>query len=168
MARKTVLLGLGAALFGFVSLAQAKEAAGARFIKQAIEGNLAEVQMGQLAQANAQSQDVKTFGQTLQQDHSAANQKAIAVSQQLGVAAPTQPNKKQTADYNKMAKLSGDKFDKAFAQHMVMDHKKDIAAYTKEARQKDPAAGYASETLPTLQKHLDTAQSLAKGPPRTQ
>jgi putative membrane protein len=168
MSRKTIPLALGAALFGLVSLAHAKDAPGVSFIKQAIEGNLAEVQMGQLAVANGQRQDIKSFGQMLQQDHSAANQKATAVAQQLGTAAPTQPNKKQTADYNKMAKLTGDKFDKAFAQHMVMDHKKDVAAYSKQARQKDPAAAYAGETLPTLQKHLETAQSLAKGPPRTQ
>ncbi len=33
-----------------------------------------------------------------------------------------------------MEKLKGVAFDKAFAQHMVKDHKKDIAAYEKQAR----------------------------------
>jgi putative membrane protein len=46
----------------------------------------------------------------------------------------------------------------------VADHKKDIAAYKKETKSKNQtAAAYANETMPTLQKHLQTAQSLQKG-----
>lgn len=48
---------------------------------------------------------------------------------------------------------------------MVMDHKNDIAEYTKASKMKsgDQAATYANATLPTLQLHLDTAQGLEKG-----
>jgi putative membrane protein len=45
---------------------------------------------------------------------------------------------------------------------MVTDHKKDIAEYEKEARSKGPLADFAKETLPTLEHHLQTAQTLAK------
>jgi len=74
---------------------------------------------------------------------------------------PTEPSSKQKAMYDKMSKLTGAAFDKAFAKDMVADHKKDIAAFQKEARKKnDPAANFANNTLPTLQKHLDAAQKL--------
>ena len=47
---------------------------------------------------------------------------------------------------------------------MVQDHKKDIAEYQKEAKRNDgQVSQYASATLPTPQKHLESAQSLAKG-----
>jgi putative membrane protein len=59
-----------------------------------------------------------------------------------------------------MSKLSGANFDREFAKHMVDDHKKDIKAYEKEAKKNDAAGAYAKEALPTLQKHLETAQSL--------
>src|SRR5436190_19742346 len=135
-----------------------------KFIKEAIEGNLAEVQMGKLAQQNGASQGVKDFGQMLATDHGQANTKAQSVAQSLNVTPPTEPNAKQKKDYDKMSKLNGAAFDKAFAQHMVADHKKDIAAYKKETKSKNQtAAGYANETLPTLEKHLETAQSLQKG-----
>jgi putative membrane protein len=76
---------------------------------------------------------------------------------------PTEPTKQQTADYQKLAKMNGAAFDKAFAKHMVADHKKDIAEYQKASKMKgDPAGDYASQTLPDLQKHLETAQSLEK------
>jgi putative membrane protein len=65
----------------------------------------------------------------LQQDHSAANDKAESVAQSVGMTPPTEPNKKQKADYDKLSKLSGDRFDRDFVNHMVVDHKKDIKEY---------------------------------------
>ena len=73
------------------------------------------------------------------------------------------PNKKQKAIHASLAKLSGAAFDRKFASEMVKDHKKEIAEHQKAAKkQGDPAGTYASETLPTLQKHLETAQALTK------
>jgi putative membrane protein len=93
-------------------------------------------------------------------DHGNANQKASTVATGIGVTPPTEPSAKQKAEYAKMSKLSGAAFDRQFATHMVADHKKDIREYKAEAKRSDPAASYASETLPDLQKHLETAQSL--------
>jgi putative membrane protein len=134
-----------------------------KFLKEAIEGNLAEVQMGQLAEKNGKSDGVRSFGQMLQKDHSEASQKATAAANQMSMSPPTEPNSKQKAMYEKMSKLSGDSFHRAFAKEMVTDHKKDIKEYEKEAKKKDTAGAYAKETLPTLQKHLETAQSLSGG-----
>jgi putative membrane protein len=138
----------------------AQDKASQKFLKEAIEGNLAEVQMGQLAQKNGASDGVRSFGQTLQKDHSDANQKATSAANSLGVTPPSAPNSKQKATYDRMSKLSGANFDREFAKHMVDDHKKDIKAYEKEAKKNDAAGTYAKEALPTLQKHLETAQSL--------
>jgi putative membrane protein len=59
--------------------------------------------------------------------------------------------------------LSGNAFDKEFVRYMVKDHTKDIAMFQNEAKN---GAGEASElaqkTVPVLQKHLETAQALAK------
>jgi putative membrane protein len=44
---------------------------------------------------------------------------------------------------------------------MVADHKKDISEFQKEAKKNDAAGSFAKETLPTLQKHLEAALSLA-------
>jgi putative membrane protein len=90
----------------------AKDPTGKAFITKAIQGNLAEVQMGQLAQEKSQNNDVKAFGQQLVTDHNDANSKATAVANDLGVTAPQEPSKKQKADYDKLSKVSGDAFDK--------------------------------------------------------
>jgi len=156
----SVALGL-AILFAVPCLAQ--DAAGQKFLKEAIEGNFAEVQMGQLAKKQGNSDGVRSFGEMLEKDHSAANEKATAAAKSLGMTPPTAANKKQKADYDKMAKLSGEQFDKMFVKDMIKDHKKDIKDYEKAAKNKDAAGSYATETLPTLHKHLDTAQSLGAG-----
>jgi putative membrane protein len=153
---------LAVAVFATAAPAIAQDKSTQQFLTKAIEGNLAEVQMGELAQKNGENAEVKSFGQMLQQDHSAANQKAMDAAKKLGVNAPSAPNAKQKADYDKMAKLQGAAFDKALAQHMVMDHKKDIAEYKKASTKGDDAGQYAKDSLPVLEKHLQTAQSLQK------
>src|SRR3954470_11206314 len=92
------------------STALAQDKAAQKFLTEAMQGNFAEVQMGELAQKNGQSQDVKSFGQTLVTDHSAANQKAGEAATALGITPPAGPNDKQKADYEKMAKLNGPAF----------------------------------------------------------
>jgi putative membrane protein len=142
------------------SAANAAEKPSQAFLKKAIEGNYAEVQMGQLAQQNSQNDGVKKFGKMLQDDHSAANQKALDAAKSLGVTPPDGPNAKQKADYAKMSKESATQFDRNFAAHMVADHQKDIAEYKKAAKQSDAAGEYAKGQIDVLQKHLDTAKSL--------
>ncbi|HEX4555092.1 MAG TPA: DUF4142 domain-containing protein [Xanthobacteraceae bacterium] len=159
---KTSLI-LYAALASLVCApALAQDKASQKFLSEAIQGNFAEVAMGQLAQQNGQRDDVKAYGQMLVTDHGAANQKAIEAAKALNVTPPTGPSDKQKADMAKMEKQKGAAFDKAFARDMVMDHKKDIAAYDKESKKTDAAGQYAKDTLPTLHKHLDAAQALEK------
>ena len=53
-------------------------------------------------------------------------------------------------------------FDRQFAKEMVEDHQKDIAAFQKASSMSDAAGMFAKDTLPTLQHHLQMAQSLNK------
>jgi len=161
---KIVVLGmtLAAALVGSTAVALAADAKGEQFIKAAIQGNMAEVKVGQLAQQKGQSADAKKFGQMLEKDHGDANTKAMQVAKQMNVTAPPEPNAKQKEVYDKLSKLSGDAFDREFAKEMVEDHQKDIKEYEDAAKMTDAAGSYAKETLPHLQMHLQMAQGLEK------
>ncbi|MCW5691850.1 MAG: DUF4142 domain-containing protein [Pseudolabrys sp.] len=132
------------------------------FLKEAMQGDMTEVKMGELAQEKGQSDGVKTFGETLAKDHGDHLKKLEAASAEMGASAPDGMSAKQKADYDKLSKLSGAKFDREFAKHMVMDHKKDIAKYQAEAKKTGPLADLAKETVPVLQKHLKMAQYLDK------
>ena len=160
-----IFLSFGTATLMAISIANAsaKDKPSETFLKKAIEGNFAEVSMGDLAQKNGQSDDVKSYGKMLSTDHGTANQKAMDAAKGLGMNPPTGPNAKQKADYDKMSKMSGTAFDKMFATHMVADHQKDIAEYKKATKNKDAAGEYAAGQIDTLQKHLNTAKSLKPG-----
>ena len=129
------------------------------FLIEGMQGDMAEVQLGKLAQQKGQSEDVKQFGQMLEQDHSQHLQQAQQEAQQLGINAPQQVNAKQKATYERMSKLTGAQFDKQFTKHEVQDHKKDIAEYQKQAKSKGPLAQFAQQTVPVLQKHLQAAEA---------
>ena len=131
------------------------------FLREAIQGNLAEIDMGRLAQRRSNNPGVKAFGKMLVDDHSAANERARSVAQQVGTTPPRRPSLKQRLSYGYYAALRGATFDRQFITHMVRDHKKDIQEFRTEAQSgTGPAADFAKETLPTLEKHLSTAQEL--------
>ncbi len=148
------------ASLAMTSLAFAQDEQAKSFLIEAIEGNLAEVQMGQLAQKLATTQSIRAFGQMLEQDHTVANQKARAAASAMQIKPPTQPNGKQKAAYDRLSQLLGTAFDDQFTDHMVTDHKQDIQKYEKAAAMNNPAGTYAKEALPTLRKHEQNAQSL--------
>lgn len=150
-----------AILLGSAMAAFAASRADQTFITKAIQGDMAEVQMGQLAQQKGGSDAVKSFGQMLVNDHQANQQQAEQVAGQIGVTPPSSPSAKQKADYKKLSKLSGRQFDRRFALMMVMDHRRDIAEFQHQARNtNDPVGQFAAKTLPTLHKHLDAAEKL--------
>jgi len=165
MKRNSMLtIGLAAAIAVVASAAQAQSAdkASQKFIKAAIEGNLAEIDVGKLAQEKGQSDAVKSYGQMLVNDHTVSNEKAMQVANELGLTPPTGSSIGEKATYLKLKVLSGASFDRAFAKAMVKDHQDDIKEFQKESQKGDAAGQFAKDTLPTLQKHLQTAQQLTQ------
>jgi putative membrane protein len=131
-----------------------------KFIKSAIEGNIAEVDVGKLAQEKAKSAEAKNFAQMLASDHSKANDEAKAAASKVGVEPPSGSSISQKATYAKLKLLTGDAFDKSFANSMVSDHESDIKEYQKAAAKNDAVGQYAKQTLPHLQQHLKEAKAL--------
>jgi putative membrane protein len=127
---------------------------------EAMQGDLAEIAIGQLAQRNGASPAVKQFGEKLVNDHTANLAQAKLASKSLGMSVPSAPNDEQKAAYDRLRKLSGPDFDRQFAAHMVEDHEKDIAKFQRESEQRTPAGEFAKLSLPKLQEHLQIARSL--------
>lgn len=157
-------LGLAGALAATTAMAQTKQAhkASEKFIKAAIEGDIAEIDVGNLAQQKSQNAAVKQYGAMLVKDHGEHKAKAEEVASQLGVKPPTGSSVGSKATYAKLKVLSGSTFDRSFAKAMVKDHQEDIKEFQKESSKNDPAGKLAKDSLPTLQKHLQAAQSLEK------
>jgi putative membrane protein len=130
------------------------------FLTEAIQINLAEISVGDLAQKNGGSDDVKSFGKMLVDDHTASNTKATSLAQSNGVTPPTEPKAADKQKHDELAKLSGAEFDREFAKAMVKGHEEAIGKFEAASKGDDDIAKFVQETLPTLQKHLKTAQTL--------
>jgi putative membrane protein len=135
----------------------------AKFYRDAAEGGMAEVAMGNLAQQKAQSPTVKDFGAQMVKDHSAANEKLKALAQSKNITLPANPSVDEMEAKSKLQVLSGQSFDKSYIKGMIKDHEEDIAEFKKEAASgQDPdARAFASATLPTLQAHLSRIRAIA-------
>lgn len=134
------------------------------FMMKAAQGGQAEVKLGNLAQSNGQSQAVKDFGQRMVTDHGKANDQLKNIASQMNVNLPSDLSAKDQATYDRLSKLHGPAFDKAYMRDMVSDHKMDIAEFNRESRSghDTDVKNFASSTLPTLHSHLTQAESTYK------
>jgi putative membrane protein len=130
------------------------------FVKKAAEGGMAEVELGKLAADKATSNEVKQFGQKMVDDHGKANDQLKSLAQTKNIMLPADLNAKDKALRDRLSKLSGPAFDRAYMRAMVTDHTKDVNEFRTEAKAGADAdvKSWASNTLPTLETHLKMAQ----------
>jgi putative membrane protein len=107
---------IGAVLILAGSITTASAKSDTAFLNEAIQINLAEISVGDLAQKNGGSDDVKSFGKMLVDDHTASNTKATSLAQSNGVTPPTEPKAADKQKHDELAKLSGAEFDREFAK----------------------------------------------------
>ncbi len=125
------------------------------FVKDAAEGGLAEVELGKLAQQNAQDDQVKRFGARMVQDHGSANSELAALASGKGMAVPQQLGAKHVQLRDRLARLRGAEFDRAYMREMVKDHDADMKAFRREAQTgTDPdIKSFAQKTLTVIEQH---------------
>ena len=134
------------------------------FLDTAIKGDNSEIKLGQLAEKQGGSAQVRKFGKTLVTDHTKAKSEAAKTAKAMGVDVTDDVMPEAQQEYDKLAKLSGGEFDAEFSHYMVEDHQKDIDDFQKEAQAGDAKVSpLAKKQLPTLRKHLKIAQSLGGG-----
>jgi len=140
--------------------ASSKQMSDQAFVTKAAEGGMAEVELGKMAQEKGTSQQVKDFGQRMVTDHSKANDELKSLAQTKNITLPSHVGPHEKATMDRLSKLSGAAFDRAYMQAMLMDHKKDVNEFRHEsmAGKDSDVKSFASKTLPTLEDHLKMAQ----------
>lgn len=175
MGRKSIFTGLICCALGALpAVAQEKMSkmgttpmSDQQFVDFAAQTDMTEAHLGQLAANQAASQEVKDFAQMLVTDHTNDYQQLATIATKAGLTVP----KGLDAQHDKMVapfeKLKAAAFDHRFAREMVLGHSKAITEYKREAQdaQNPDVKTYASQTLPTLEKHLQGAKDLGKKKP---
>jgi putative membrane protein len=146
-----------------MSQAKGPSAASQSFMKTAAEGGQAEVDLAATAESKASNSQVKDLARTIKSDHESADAELQTLAGHKNVTLPSSPNAAHKALADRLSKLSGVAFDKAYATEMVKDHRADIAAFQKHQKDADPdVAAWVTKTLPTLENHLKMAEAAQK------
>ncbi len=134
------------------------------FLKNAAQGNMAEVKLAQLALTKTSSEDVKDFAQKMVDDHTKLQENMKPFVEQAGVTPPTDVSAKDKMLDKKLSALSGDTFDKQYITAMVKDHHKDLGDFktevssTKNASLKDAV----SQGEQVIQEHTNMIDGIAQ------
>lgn len=134
-----------------------KQEKDAKFLVNAAEINLEQIQLGQLAQQKGGTAHVKELGKRMEDAHTKSQSDLTALAKSKMITLPTSPTDNAQDAYKKFNEKSGKDFDKAYADKMVSGHKDVILAFEKASKDCNDAdiKNWATATLPGLRKHLD-------------
>jgi putative membrane protein len=134
------------------------------FIQEAGAGNLAEAELGRLAEQKAANPAVREFGRWMATDHGlVANKWLAAILREEHENFQPSLTAEQKQLKQKLDGMSGTQFDQQYVEHMVQGHEKTIPVFEKEAKEgHNPAVkGYARDLTPVLEQHLAEVKELA-------
>ena len=122
-----------------------------------------EVSLGKVAADKAVNFGVRQFGRRMLTDHGKIGQDLAKIASSKGASLPSEPAAGQQMETEKLAKLSGPEFDKAYMALMVRDHKANEKEFKRASEKvQDPEfKAFAATTLTVVQDHLKMAEDLA-------
>lgn len=157
-----ILLAFVALLTVQVAKAQDLSDQDRHFVFDAHSAGMLEVRLGQFAVQNSPNDAVRHFAQHMIDDHTAADDHLKSIASDHGVFVPHDLKDEDRHVLDRLERLSGPDFDRAYAAQMVRDHEKAIELFEQERDSGSIPAlrHFAEETLPTLHHHLDMAKEL--------
>ena len=159
MTYKTCIVGMALALAA-VSSAAAQGAGGDQGFVTKIGGvGMGEVELGMLALDKAASRDVKGFAQRMIDDHRKAGDELKAIATRKNFAWPAELSADAKALKDRLSKLSGAAFDRAYIDAMVSGHRDVLGVMQAEAQSGSDAElkAFAAKASSTVQTHLTHA-----------
>jgi putative membrane protein len=133
------------------------------YIREVASMNLAEIRLGEMAEQRASNAAVKEFAKQMVTAHGTMSVQWTSLASQNRLPTSVALNSIQQQSADRLSKLSGADFDRAYMQTMVKDHEQGagtlqrIGAGAQSAEVRDLAA----RGLETTQQHLSLAREVA-------
>jgi putative membrane protein len=105
-----------------------------KYITETAEGLMAEIQLGEMAEKQAQDERVKQFGKRMVEDHGKDLRELKQLAAQKKVTLPDSPNGGRRKEADKLGHLSRKAFDREYVKYEAKDHKKDVKDQRKEMK----------------------------------
>lgn len=138
---------------------------GEKFLRDAVDANQNEIELGKLGEQKAQNPELKQFAQKIIKDHQMVEEQ---LKQTVSAANLQMPPKEMSKKHQKIVQelqeTKPENFDKDYLKAQSTAHKEAINLFEKEA--KDDAnpqlASFAKQQLPNLQEHMNAVKELQK------
>jgi len=143
--------------------AAADRNADAQFATHLAQANMAEVALGKLAQEKSQSDDVKKFAQKMVDEHTKAEQDLEGIASKNDLTLPQDMSAQQKTQQDRLSKVSGPQFDRAYMRMMVMEHTRVSNALQHESHKvsaNTDLKDYATRMYPGVSDHLTMAKTM--------
>jgi putative membrane protein len=133
------------------------------FVRNVAESSATEVQLGKLAQEKASSDAVKELGKRMAEAHAQTSQQLKQAASALNIQVPAEPPRKARKAEDKLAKLSGSEFDRAYTKLAADEQKQAVKQFEREAKNgKVPGVkDFAAKNLSAEQERQKQAEELA-------
>ncbi len=131
------------------------------FVSEAYDHANEEQSIGNLAQRNGSSDQVKKIGEQIATEESKALAKLRDLADKDGLVLPKELSKSAESTVHWLTKLSGKTFDNAFLAHVRANDTSALSAFKSEAKsgQFDDLKKYANAEVPTIEGQLDRIKS---------
>ena len=149
------------------------------WVAMSMDASMAEIELGQMAQNQAASAEVKQFAQMMVNDHGKALDELKPIAARQGTPAVAQMNEDNRELRDRLSTLRGEEFDREYMRAMIDSHEKVINHLQTRANedrlgdnrgqvtpeQTDDAVGmqinqWAAKALPTTRHHLEEARRI--------
>jgi putative membrane protein len=132
------------------------------FVKSLAIGGRAEVELGKLAEQRSSDPDVDAFGGRMAKDHGGSNAKLASLARSARIELPKDLDAEHASARDALSRLEGARFDLAYVEGQIKDHQKaaNLLMYEIAQGQHSGLRAYATETLPVVMHHLESARAL--------
>ena len=134
------------------------------FVTKALAADLAEIKLAERALKATSNKEVEKFARRMRDDHTKCREALLdrAREMKLGVLEGLEKEHQEKAD--RLSKLEGSEFDRAYMRCMVDDHEQAVRLYESwAARASDrDLSAHIKKTLPTLKEHLEQARQISR------
>jgi len=144
----------------FDSIADKKD--DSEFLVDIAEVNLAEIEIGKLAQIKSTNSEVKKLGKMLVDEHTKSASEVSALASAKNFTLPTSITEEGKEEYNKLNEKSGTDFDKKFIDMIIDGHQKaiDKLRTTSEDAKDNDVKLWASNNIAGMTAHLEHAKMI--------
>lgn len=135
------------------------------FAMTVASSDMLEVQSSNMAMQHASSDQVKNFATTMIRDHGQTTSQLKSIVANKNVTLPIDLMPMHKAMLDNLQGKTGKEFDKAYADMQVKSHQAAVDLFQKGSASltNSELKNFATQHLPHLRMHLDSAQALTRG-----